>query len=192
MAWKRSVLFWCGIFTAFFGLYLLLTNLMSALSFISALWYYFVPYASISGALVYILFLAWNIVISVLGAGLLAAGVHIAKKSLMDKQPSISPTIEPASSDNERKRSRLFWYGLFITIFGSFLAATNIFEIIRQYIVYAYFAEHGLTMSQVYEASIILAINSAVFNFTLDCVLVTVGVYVLKQRHNREAVDRSR
>lgn len=181
MSRKLSLLFWCGVFAAVFGLYFLLTNLLSALPFASSLWYFFVPYASISQVLVLVFCLVWYVVMVCLGVVLVVAGINIAKKSLIYEQPITSPT-KLSSYDITRigKQSRFYWYGLFTTIFGSFLAAINIFEIIRQYIGYSYFPEHGLAMSQSYEVSVALAINNAVFNLTLDCVLVAVGVYVLK------------
>lgn len=192
MSRKLSLLFWCGVFVAVFGLYFLLTNLLSAFPFASSLWHFFVPYASISQALVLVFSLAWYVFMVCLGVVLVVAGVNIARKSLIFEQTITSSTnVRSYASIMPRKRSKLFWYGLFMTIFSEFLIASNIFEIIRQYISYSFFPEHGLTVSQTYQASVALAINSAVFNLTLDCVLVVVGVYVLKQRYNGETSGQS-
>jgi hypothetical protein len=102
MSRKLSKLFWCGVFVVVFGAYLVLSNVMSIVTFASLYTSYF-AHSSLTSNMTGIYYvLITNGVLLVFEVVLLAAGVYIAKKGMAHEQsplPSVQQSaIEPASS----------------------------------------------------------------------------------------------
>jgi hypothetical protein len=97
MSRKLTKLFWCGIFVAIFGSYLMLTNLISIISFVSL-------YTSIAASLgnnlsgiYYVLVL--NVVMLILEVFLVGVGVYVTKKGIIYEQPSTQSIESPPASE---------------------------------------------------------------------------------------------
>lgn len=89
MSYKLSMLFWCGLFVAGLGSYLLITNLFTLLVIFSLA---SSPYANLSFGLI----IARAALFVGLYTLLVVAGVYVMKKGITRVQP---PPVEPVASE---------------------------------------------------------------------------------------------
>lgn len=93
MSRKLSALFWCGLFVAVFGSYLLITNLFTLLVLFSLT---SSSLAHLAASANFSLMLARSAFFVILYALLVASGVYVMKKGITKVQP---PPVEPVASE---------------------------------------------------------------------------------------------
>jgi hypothetical protein len=96
MSRKYSKLFWCGLFITLFGGYLLVTSVLSFVTIFSLPASFFTSY---SASPIFTLMIFRAVIFTVLYALLLAVGVYVLKKGIINEQspPPILPLEQPTS-----------------------------------------------------------------------------------------------
>ena len=97
MSRKLSKLFWCGVFVVVFGAYLVLSNVMSIITFASLYTSYFAHSSLTSDMTGVYYILITNGVMLVFEVVLVVAGVYVAKKGMVHEQSLMPPVQQPAN-----------------------------------------------------------------------------------------------